>query len=72
MRWKTVNQLQGNTEQATTLTHLYVLFFDAIEKMFKVIYIEHSTGEVGHKLWSTKEQAKEWVENVHVPAKEVV
>ena len=68
MCWKNVEQLQGNTEQATTLSHLYVLFFDSVEKMFKVIYIKHSTGEVGHKLWSTKEQAKEWVENVHAPA----
>lgn len=72
MRWKHVEQLQGNTEQAITLTHLYVLFFDSFEKMFKVIYIEHSTGEAGHKLWTTKQQAKDWVENVHAPAKETV
>lgn len=70
MQWKNVEQSQGNTEQATTLTHLYILFFDSVEKMFKVIYIKHSTDEVGHKLWSTKEQAKEWVEDVHAPAQE--
>jgi len=69
MSWVSVQQLQGNTKQLETETHLYILFFDSIEKMFKVIYIEHSTGKVGNKLWSTSEQAEDWVENVHVPAK---
>lgn len=72
MRWKIVNQLQGKTEQASTMATLYILFFDSVEKMFKVIYIDHTTGKVGHKLWATNQQAKDWVENVHAPAKEKV
>lgn len=69
MVWETRSQLQGNVEQLETEPYLYIVFFDSIEKMFKVIYIEHSTGKVGSKLWSTKDQAKDWVENVHMPAK---
>lgn len=71
MQWQPVEQLQGNTKQLSSVTHLYILFFDSIEKMFKVIYIENATGEVGHKLWSTEQQAIDWVENVHIPAKGV-
>jgi len=69
MRWETKQQLQGTTYQLTSPTHLYIVFFDSLERMFKVIYIENSTGNVGHKLWSTKQQAVDWVENVHIPAK---
>lgn len=69
MVWETVEQLQGTTEHYQTDTHLYVLFFDPIEKMFKVIYIEDYTRKTGFKLWSTKQQAKDWVEEVHAPAK---
>lgn len=69
MDWETKQQLQGNTQQLSTLTHLYVVFFDSLEKMFKVIYIEHATGKTGFKLWSTEAQAKDWVEEVHIPAK---
>lgn len=69
MKWETKTRLQGNTEELETDTHKYVLFFDPTEKMFKVIYIENATDKTGSKLWSTKEQAKDWAENVHIPAK---
>lgn len=72
MNWETIEQLQGRTEQLKTPTHLYVVFYDGIEKMFKVIYIDHATDKAGYKLYSSRELAKDWVENTHVPAKAIV
>ncbi len=70
-QWEYQERLIGTVEEYRTNTHLYVLFFDPIENMFKVVYLEGSTDKAGHKLWTTKEQAKDWVEQVHVPAKEL-
>lgn len=53
----------------TSPTHDYTIRYDTWESSYVVIYHEFATDDTGVKHVSSFEEGKEWVENIHMPAK---
>lgn len=50
-------------------THRYTIRYDEREYAYAVVYYNKDKGSTNIAYFNSKEQAKEWVENIHIPAK---
>lgn len=68
---KPIQWIIGNKgiRECHSCTHHYIIRYDSNEKCYRIDYYNYITRKSNNKYCNSISEAKQWVENTHIPAK---